>query len=185
MSTPQRTLPVLIVLTLALASLAWTPWGAVYESARDERSLKEQAADKAIVLSVKGALADRDAKKALKVKVYSFVGRVFLVGAVDDEAFRDFAVKTARGTKEVKTVKTHFVKETDTIKSDLEIAARVRAALIASKDLSSTQIENEVMNGEVVMLGMIRSRTDASIAVRIARGVEGVRKATSYLIPSE
>ena len=185
MKTKSRIISVLVLMALASASFAFTPWGAVYESARDERSIGQQAKDKAVVVSIKGKMADRDGKMALKVKTYCFVGRVFLVGAIDDKGFRDFAVKTAKGTENVRSVKTHFVKETDTTKADLEIAARVRTALIAEKDLSATQIENEVMNGEVVMLGMVRSKKDASLAVKTARAIDGVRKVTSYLIPSE
>ncbi|QGY41694.1 BON domain-containing protein [Pseudodesulfovibrio cashew] len=173
----------LITICLAGASVAWTPWGAIYESARDERSVSQQADDKRISLDIKSQLADRDGKKALKVHVYCFMGRVYLVGAIDDTDFRKFAVKTAKSIKGNKGVTTHFVKETDTTADDLEVAASVRAALIAEGDLSATQIETETMNGEVVMVGMVRSKADAKLAIKVAKGVEGVRKVTSYLIP--
>jgi hyperosmotically inducible protein len=183
MKHARRTTACLLLVAMALACAAWTPWGAVYGSIRDERSVADQAADKKISLSIKGALADRDAKMALKIHVYCFLRHVYLVGAIDDRTFRDFAVTTARKTDGVTEVYTHLVDETDTLTDDLEIAARVRAALIAEKELSSTQIETETMNGEVVMVGMVRSKDDARLAVRIANGVEGVRKVTSYLIP--
>jgi hyperosmotically inducible protein len=183
MKNLKKTIASLVLVTLALACAAWTPWGAIYGSARDERSVGDQAADKKISLSIKGSLADRDAKMALKIHVYCFLRHVYLVGAIDDRAFRDFAVATARKTDGVGEVYTHLVDETDTMTDDLEIAARVRAALIGEENLSSTQIETETMNGEVVMVGMVRSKDDARLAVRIARGVEGVRKVTSYLIP--
>jgi len=183
MQHPRRTVPCLLLVALALACAAWTPWGAVYGSIRDERSVADQAVDKKISLSIKKGMADRDAKLALKIHVYCFLRHVYLVGAIDDRDFRDFAVDTAKKTEGVSQVYTHLVNETDTLTDDLEIAARVRAALIAEKQLSSTQIETETMNGEVVMVGMVRSEADAQLAVRIARGVKGVRKVTSYLIP--
>ena len=172
-----------LIICFAMMSTAWTPWGAIYESARDERSVTQQADDKRISLDIKGKMADRDGKKALKVHAYCFVSHVYLVGAIDDKAFRSFAVKTAKSIKGVKKVSTHFVKESDTMTDDIEIATKVRAALIAEGDLSATQIETETMNGEVVMVGMVRSKQDAKLAVKIAKGVEGVRKVTSYLIP--
>lgn len=178
-----RTALCLIVICFAMSSIAWTPWGAVYESARDERSIGQQADDKRISLGIKADLADRDGKMALKVHVYCFVGQVYLIGAIDDVPFRNFAVKTAKGYDGVRRVKTHFVRETDTTKADLEVAAKVRANLIAEGDLSATQIETEVMNGEVVMVGMVRSKADAKLAVKVAKGTTGVRKVTSYLIP--
>jgi hyperosmotically inducible protein len=172
-----------LIMLLALSCTAWTPWGAIYESARDERSVADQTADKKISLTIKTTLADRDAKKALKIHVYCFLRHVYLVGAIDDREFRDFAVDTAKATEDVKQVYTHLVPESDTTADDLAIAAKVRAALIANKELSSTQVETETMNGEVVMVGMVRSRADAELAIGIAQGIEGVRKVTSYLIP--
>lgn len=173
----------LIILCLAMISIAWTPWGAVYESARDERSVADQAIDKQISLSIKGTLADRDAKQALKVHVYCFLRHVYLIAAIDDAKFQDYAVQTAKKTKDVKKVTKYFVKESDTMSADLEIAAKVRAALIADTSLSATQIETEVANGEVVMIGMVRSKADAKLAIKIAKDVGGVRKVTSFLIP--
>ncbi|EGB16534.1 transport-associated protein [Pseudodesulfovibrio mercurii] len=183
----RPTLPALVVLILglALSSLAWTPWGAIYGSARDERSVGDQATDKQISLSIKADLADKDSGLALKVHVYCFLKHVYLVGAIDDTAFRAFAVKTAKGTKDVAKVTTYFVAESDTTSADLELAAKVRTALIGNGDLSSTQIEQEAMNGEVVLLGMVRSKADAALAVKTAKGVEGVRKVTSFLIPTK
>jgi hyperosmotically inducible protein len=175
----------MLVLCLALSSLAWTPWGAIYGSARDERSVGDQAADKKISLSIKTGLADKDSKMALKVHVYCFLKHVYLVGAINDQPFRAFAEKTAKGTEGVKKVTSYFKPETDTTSDDLKLAAKVRADLIGNGDLSSTQIEQEVMNGEVVLLGMVRSKADAALAVKVAKGVKGVRKVTSFLVPTK
>lgn len=175
----------LLMVCLAAPALAWTPWGAIYGSARDERSVGDQAADKETSLSIKKALADNDSGKALQVHVYCFLGHVFLVGAIDDVEFRKFAIKTAKGTEDVKKVTDYFVAESDTTGDDLEIAAKVRTALIGEGDLSATQIEQEVLNGEVVLLGMVRSQADAKLAIKTAKSVEGVRKVTSFMIPSE
>ncbi|WFS63604.1 BON domain-containing protein [Pseudodesulfovibrio thermohalotolerans] len=174
-----------LILCLALSAIAWTPWGAIYGSARDERSVGDQAADKKISLTIKTALADKDSALALKVHVYCFLGQVYLVGAINDTAFRSFSVKTAKGTSGVKKVTQYFVAESDTTTADLELVAKVRTALIGNSDLSSTQIEQEVMNGEVVLIGMVRTKADAALAVKVAKSVKGVRKVTSFLIPSK
>lgn len=173
----------LMIIALAMISIAWTPWGSIYESARDERSVGDQATDKKISLTIKGDLADHDGKLALKVHVYCFLRQVYLVGALDNAAFRAFAVMTAEKVENVKGVTPYFVSESDTTVDDTKVAAKVRAALIAEKNLSSTQVETEVFNGEVVMLGMVRSKADGRLAVKLAKGVEGVRKVTSFLIP--
>lgn len=171
-----------LIIALAVANIAWTPWGAIYESAMDERSVTQQADDKRISLDIKGKMANIDKGKAYATKTYCFVGHVFLVGAVNDKAFRAKAVQIAKSIDGVKKVTTHFVNESDTTADDLEIAAKVRTELIADTSLSSTQIETETMNGEVVLVGMVSDKKDVSIAKKIAKGVTGVKKVKSYLI---
>lgn len=185
MKNPKLILSTLLIVCLAISTIAWTPWGAIYGSARDERSVGDQTADKEISLSIKKAMADKDGKKALQIHTYCFLKHVYLVGAINDIAFQSFAYKAAKATDGVKKVTKYFVKESDTTANDLEIAASVRAALIAEGDLSATQIEQETMNGEVVLLGMIRNKKEAQLAIKIAKGVEDVRKVTSFMIPSQ
>ncbi|MEF2230450.1 MAG: BON domain-containing protein [Pseudodesulfovibrio sp.] len=170
---------------LAMISIAWTPWGSIYESARDERSVADQTIDKKISLTIKANLADHDAKLALKVHVYCFLRQVFLVGALDNAAYRAFAVMTAGGVENVQKVTPYFVDESDTTVDDAEIAVRVRAALIAEKALSSTQVETETMGGEVVLLGMVRTQADARLAIQTALSIKGVTKVKSFLIPTK
>lgn len=162
-----------------------TPWGAIYGLARDERSVIDIATDKAATTEIKAKIMDRDRMLGLAVKVYCFVGQVTLLGQVDDESFRDFAVATARNGQGVKSVETHWEPETDenTLAGDLEIAARLRAALVADEGLSSTQIEVEVFAGKVYLLGMVRSQEDADRAVTQASVVPGVLNVTSLLVP--
>lgn len=179
------TIAPLLILCLILLTTACSPWGTVYGSARDERSVGDQAADTEIALSIKSDLADRDSGKALQVHVYCFLRHVYLVGAINDTAFRSFAVATAKKTEDVQKVTSYFVAESDTTADDLEIAAKVRTALIGDENLSATQIETEVMNGEVVMLGMIRTKAEVDLAIKLAKGVEGVRKVTSFMIPTK
>jgi hyperosmotically inducible protein len=85
----------------------------------------------------------------------------------------------------VKGVSTHWEApgKTDTTAADIEIATKLRAALVADKEISATQIETEVFGGKVYLLGMVRSQKDADKAVAHARGVAGVTGVTSLLIP--
>lgn len=179
---------VLLLLVLApVAAQAFpTPWGTIYGVARDERSVIDITTDKAAATEIKAKLMDKDRMLGLAVKVYCFVGRVTLLGQVNDEAFREFAVATAKSAQGVKSVETHWEPETDesTLTGDLEIAARLRTALVADKGLSSTQIEVEVFAGKVYLLGMVRTQQDADRAVTQAAVVPGVLNVTSLLVPT-
>jgi len=190
----QRNIFILVALVLAVAFVlpakpagAFTPWGAIYDAARDERSVGDITADKKISTEIKAALVDRDGKLGLAVKVYCYLGRVTLLGQLADEKFKDFALATAKKVSGVKGVSTHWVApgKADTTAADLEIAAKIRTALVADKDLSATQIEQEVFGGKVFLIGMVRSRKDADKAAAHARRVKGVSGVTSLLIPSK
>lgn len=180
-----RRLAVSVLLALfCLATQGWTPWGAVYEVARDERDVKTITADKAIATELKSKLLDKDRKKGLAVKVYCFTGQVFLVGALDDEAFTSFAVDLARKTKGVKKIETYWVlpSKDDSMAEDLKRAGKIRAALIADKSISSTQIETEVFGGTVVLLGMVNDPKSAAKAQAIAKAAQGVKTVKSLLL---
>ncbi len=174
-----------VVLALPGAAFAFTPWGAVYEVARDERSVADVTADKKITTEIKTALVNKDGKLGLAVKPYCFLGKVTLLGQLADEGFKSFAVATAKGTKGVKSVTTYWEApgKEGTTTADLEIAAKLRTALVADKSLSSTQIETEVFGGKVYLLGMVRSQRDADKAVAHAKATKGVTGVTSLLIP--
>ncbi|OGR40320.1 MAG: hypothetical protein A2051_05435 [Desulfovibrionales bacterium GWA2_65_9] len=163
---------------------AFTPWGAIYDAARDERSVGTIAADKKISTSIKSALVGKDGKLGLAVKVYCYVGKVTLLGQLGDEKFKDFAVATAKKAKGVKGVATHWEAPgmTDTTATDVEIAAKLRAALVADKAISATQVEAEVFGGKVYLIGMVRSQKDADKSVAHAKAVKGVIGVTSLLI---
>ncbi len=176
-----------MVLALGLAAKpasAFTPWGAVYDAARDERSVGVIAADKKISTTIKSALVSKDGKLGLAVKVYCYVGKVTLLGQLGDEKFKDFAVATAKKTKGVKDVATHWEApgKADTTGADVEIAGKLRAALVADKEISATQVETEVFGGKVYLIGMVRSQKDADKAAAHARGVKGVTGVTSLLV---
>lgn len=174
----------MVLVFFASEALAFTPWGAIYETARDERSVGVIAKDKEISTGIKATLLEKDKSLGLKVKVYCFVGRVTLLGALDDTAFQSFAVATAKKAKGVKGVETHWLPQAkeDTTAADVEIAAKIRAALVADKDISATQVEQEVFGGKVFLLGLVRSQKDADKSVAHAKGVKGVVSVTSLLV---
>ena len=189
----QRNICILAVLALAMVvalglpakpASAFTPWGAVYDAARDERSVGTIAADKKISTSIKSALVSKDGKLGLAVKVYCYVGKVTLLGQLGDEKFKDFALATAKKTKGVKGVATHWEApgKTDTTGADVEIASKLRAALVGDQGISATQIEAEVFGGKVYLIGMVRSQKDADKSAAHAKAVKGVTGVTSLLV---
>lgn len=186
----QRSSQALLALALvaglvlpAKPASAFTPWGAVYDAARDERSVGDITADKKISTEIKSALVNKNGKLGLAVKVYCFLGKVTLLGQLADDAFKALAEATAKKTKGVKSVTTYWEApgKQDTTTADLEIAGKIRVALVGDKAISATQIETEVFSGKVYLVGMVRSQKDADKAVAHAKAVKGVTGVTSLL----
>jgi len=186
---PRRALiSIALLLLFAPPCLArtFTPWGAVYEVVRDERSLADISVDKAIASEIKAALLEKNGKLGLAVKTYCYLGKVVLLGQLADEGFKSFAVATARKTTGVKGVTTHWVppvRQGSTM-SDMEIATKIRAELVGDISISATQVETEVFSGHVFLLGMVRTQQDADRAGTQAAVVPGVLNVTSLLVPT-
>jgi hyperosmotically inducible protein len=182
--------PALVLLTACAIPdfdfVSYPPWTTVYNAARDERNVADILFDKAISTQIKTALLQENGELGLRVKVYCFLRRVTLLGQVDDDAFKALAVATAWETEGVRGVATGWVApgRAGTAAADLEIAARLRAALVGDQDISATQIEAEVFGGAVYLTGMVRSQQDAGRALAHARWVRGVSSVISLLIPS-
>lgn len=163
-----------------------TPWSSIYNAARDERSVVEIAFDKAIATQIKGALVNKSRELGLKIKVYCYLRRVTLLGQLADDDFKAFALASAWEADGVRSVAAYWEPPglADTTAADVEIAAKLRAALIADQEISATQIETVVYGGKVYLLGMVRSRQDADKAAALAGAVPGVTGVVSLLQPS-
>ena len=108
--------------------------GTIYKAARDERSLGTFVDDESIEVKIKGRLFDDEQVKWFDISVYCFMGEVFLVGVVEQEAQRVRAVDLAKGVAGVKSVTTYILdkgKDRTTGKSldDVTVTAKVKAKL--------------------------------------------------------
>lgn len=58
---------------------------------------------------------------------------------------------------------------------DTVVTTRVKAALIEDSEIRAGEINVETFKGEVQLTGFVSSRAAADKAVRITRGIDGVR----------
>ncbi|MBQ5939724.1 MULTISPECIES: BON domain-containing protein [unclassified Massilia] len=65
--------------------------------------------------------------------------------------------------------------------SDAAITSKVKASLVAEKDLSGMDINVDTEKGVVMLSGFVESKAEADKAVRVAKGVDGVSKVKSTL----
>lgn len=60
--------------------------------------------------------------------------------------------------------------------SDTAITGKVKAALVADKDLSALDVAVETNNGVVTLTGTVGTAAQADKAAVVTRGVEGVKQ---------
>lgn len=66
--------------------------------------------------------------------------------------------------------------------SDTWITTKVKADLLATKDISGLEIKVETVNGVVTLSGDIDSRAEADKAVAVAKGIKGVSRVDNRLV---
>jgi hyperosmotically inducible protein len=90
-----------------------------------------------------------------------------------------------RETKEAGAQAKHAMREasetTAQVLEDTAITAKVKAALLAEKDVKSRDIDVETFQGKVVVKGTVPERAQADRAVQVARGVDGVKAVENRL----
>ncbi|ATM85962.1 BON domain-containing protein [Yersinia massiliensis] len=65
---------------------------------------------------------------------------------------------------------------------DTVITTKVKSALLAAKDIKSTQISVETFKGRVQLSGFVSSRHDADRAVEVTRTVPGVKSVSNQML---
>lgn len=146
----------------------------------DRRSFKTIVQDKKITCqSLIQLNSDKDLKQQSHISVAAFNRVLLLVGEAQTPAARGRAyelVKTVpnirRITNEITIGEPVCAKE---ISADVWITTKVKAAMIAEKGLSSTQIKVITEDSVVYLLGLV-THHQTELAVEVARTVTGVKK---------
>lgn len=174
---------------LGLAAAGCNPYmaavsavSATYGAATDVRSVGEQATDTEIEAKLKAALLESPVDGTSAISAYSRQQIVVLTGVVPpgSQAGRA-AVQLARQTPGVERVETFFVSAEPSEASDVEIEAKVKAALVEDPNLIAGQVDINVYAGHVVLIGVVDSDAQAEAFVADAQNVPGVVSVRSYI----
>ncbi|NDV18616.1 BON domain-containing protein [Pseudodesulfovibrio sp. JC047] len=175
----------IFILMLTIAFGAVLQGCAVYDVAVEERNASQWADDKSISFVIEKEFLADDMVKYLDFDAYSYEGHVYIIGEYESRAQVDRAVQIAKATEGVKTVTTYVLPKrahdycgtTDS----LDIYAKLKEKLIRDKDIWSTNIEFEVVQCNVVLVGLLGSSGEISRAIGHAKSVPGVRNVKSFL----
>jgi hyperosmotically inducible protein len=166
------------------------PYRRMARSARSERKPVAQVDDRLLTEKVRSALAAADDLGGADITPYVYMGHVFLVGFVthsDQQSEATRAVQELDGVRSIGAylpVKTDPTTHVSDVASDATIEGKVKGAL-ALAGQPVTRVDMQVLNGHVVLLGVVRSQEAVSVATEAARGVSGVTGVTSFLLLPE
>ena len=156
-------------------------------AAHDRRTLGAQVDDKTAASRISVALSEVEALKQANITVQVFNGTALLVGQAPNNELIQLAQQAASSVKNIKKLHNQIrlgkpISAGDGA-NDIWLASKVKTQLLADKRIDGLNIQIEVENGEVFLMGLVNQQ-EANIAVDIARNIQGVKqvvKAFEYL----
>jgi len=174
------------LLLTAAGCAGMRPYRAMAKAASSEESVHAQVGDDRLKMAVREALLAADADAVVHVTPYVYMGHGYLVGFVDGATERQKLTDAAQGVAGLRSLDTYLPDEPaqSHTASDLSLKGEVKAALALDRE-RVTQIDLEVLAGDVVLLGVVSDQTAIDSAVAAAQGVGGVTGVTNFLLLPE
>jgi hyperosmotically inducible protein len=171
----------------SVPSVLQTTAQGIYVVAVDERPAWSLAQDKQLELSISKSFQEDLVVRTLDIAVHCYNGNVYLVGEYEtaEEAMK--AISIADHTEGVKSVTPYLLVKGGTVSclwgDDLFIYAKVKIKFIGDEVIKSTNININVVQCRVVLLGIVATGDEVSRAVDLASDVADVIEVKSFLIP--
>ena len=150
-----------------------------------QKSAGDRVDDGTIVTSVKAGLVGEKGVPSTDVNVEVYKGVVLLSGFVKSQAEKDASGKVAKRTSGVKEVRNQLIVHPATSMGtkfdDTVLVSKVKAALIDASDVKSGQINVEARGGNVQLGGFVTSTGMRDRAMKVAKGVSGVKSVDDAL----
>lgn len=174
----------LLVLLLLLCAQAVTGC-AVYDVAVEERNVSTYTEDRKRSFVIEEQFLKDDNIKYLDFDAYSYEGHVYIIGEYESRFQANRAVDIAKSVEGVKTVTTYFLpkraEDTCGLTDNMDIEAKLRQKLVKDDSIWSTQIDSEVIQCTIVLLGIVGSEQEKAAAIAHAKAIPGARSVKSFM----
>lgn len=159
--------------------------GCVYDIAMEERDMGDYVSDQKISLIINERFLEDDDVKFRDFDASTFEGHVYIVGEYESREQVKRAVTIAKSVEGVKRVTTYMMPkkvEDDCSAADaIEIHAKVTQALVGDESIHSTNIDIEVVQCNVILLGIVGSEAEKTAVESHAASVPGINGMRSYI----
>lgn len=205
----SRLAPVIICLTLCLLpGCAMVPIGiglipgapsyvssiigggqTAYETAVDERSTRQQMQDAIVAGHAQAELLRNKDIRAGQITTHCYFGRLYLVGEYDSqEQLRSIYESMEEVENKRGVISRLYLRDAEADHDVLTEQARyaeLRTQLLADFEVTSSPIEVEIVQGDIILLGVIADRKERDRIMAHALSMEGVGRVVSYLYHQE
>ena len=178
----KRSLIVLgtVVLLQGCAAAVVAGTASALTAANDRRTIGSQIDDNNIEIKASIAISEVERlEKSARVNAISVNGIVLLVGQVANQEMKNEAQITVESIAGIRKIHNQLRIGSNigitTQTRDSWLTSKVKAQLLATKDISSNNIKVVTENAEVYLMGLV-SQDEANRAVNIARNVSGVER---------
>lgn len=161
----------------------------VYESAVDERSTQQQLLDSIIAGHAQAEFYKHSDITPHQISAYCYFNKLYLVGEyTDQEQLRKIyeCVNRVDGKKAV--ISRLYQKKDNPGKTSLEAKAMytdIESQLVTDFEITSSPIEIKIIQGDIILLGVISDKAERDKIMAHALNTDGVKRVVSYLYHSE
>lgn len=161
----------------------------MYETAMDERTTEQQMLDAIIAGHAQAELYKNKDIKADQINTYCYFGKLYLVGEYESqEQLRTIyeCVDKVDGKRAViSRLYLRDENEDNHFFDDQAKYAELQTQLMADFKVTSTPIEVDIVQGDIVLLGVIADKEERDRIMAHAMSMEGVNRVISYLYHME
>lgn len=156
-----------------------------YKVATDERTAGRMMDDSTITGNVKAEMVKAKDVKARNIDVDTIDGIVFLSGMVDTEGESSRAAEIAKSISGVTRVKNDLQVGTRTVGEALDdkvLGSKIKTKLIGEPGVRSLNIDIDVYQGVVILIGTAENIEQRDKVVGIAKSAPGTKKVIDNII---
>ena len=177
-----------LIVALALNGCGEDRVTVLMEAAEERLNPLSAADDHASEVRLHQALVDHFGFSALGLATYVFMNRGYVVGYVDSPEQAQAVFETAKTVKGLQSIEAVLpVKQPPSadvgkVTSDSALKSQIESALTRGTGMVSGRVHVEVLNGRVVLLGVVSGGEERERAERAAAGTIGVTRVTNWLL---
>ncbi|WP_319582014.1 BON domain-containing protein [uncultured Pseudodesulfovibrio sp.] len=161
----------------------------MYETAVDERTTEQQMLDAIVAGHAQAELYKNKDIRADQINTYCYFGKLYLVGEYDSqEQLRTIYECMDRVEGKRQIISRLYLRAPDSENdffSDQAMYAELRTQLMADFEVTSTPVEVQIVQGDIILLGVIHDKPERDRIMAHALSMDGVNRVVSYLYHQE